>query len=66
MSGNTYLENRPELSNPTNSWRRLVEGIYLQKQGEDVFYNLVKNENVFLFDKIVNLSKMNRSNLCFL
>ena len=43
MSGNSYLENRPELSNPTNSWRRLVEGIYLQKQGDDVFfYKLVK------------------------
>ena len=34
LSGRRYLEERPELSNPTNSWKRLIEGVHLHKQGE--------------------------------
>ncbi|XP_023321735.1 phosphatidylinositol glycan anchor biosynthesis class U protein [Eurytemora carolleeae] len=48
VSGNTYLENRPELSNPTNSWRRLVEGIYLQKQGLSPYDGVVFHESPLL------------------
>ncbi len=34
--GSSVLENRPEISNPLNSWKRLVEGIHLTKLGKQV------------------------------
>jgi phosphatidylinositol glycan class U len=48
LSGNSFLENRPEISNPTNSWRRLVEGIYLQKQGLCPYDGVVFHESPLL------------------
>ena len=33
LSSSSFLQDRPEISNPINAWKRLVEGIHLNKLG---------------------------------
>jgi len=48
LSGFKYIEERPEISNPTNAWKRLIEGVYLNKQGLSPYDGVVFHESPLL------------------
>jgi len=48
LSGVKYIEERPEISNPTNAWKRLIEGVYLNKQGLSPYDGVVFHESPLL------------------
>lgn len=58
LSSSSFLEDRPEVSNPTNSWKRLVEGIHLSKLGLSPYEGAVFHESpllLFLFTALESL-----------
>lgn len=48
VSGSAILEDRPEISNPLNAWKRLVEGIHLTKLGLSPYEGVVYHESPLL------------------
>jgi len=68
LSGRKYLEERPEISNPTNSWRRLTEGVHLHKHGLSPYDGVVFHESpIFLFINYVFEPLLSHnSNLAFI
>ena len=58
LSGVKYIEERPEISNPTNAWKRLIEGVYLNKQGRWLKEGVYLNKLGSCYNRILIHSKI--------
>jgi len=48
VSGVNFVQHRPEISNPTNSWKRLIEGVHLSQMGQSPYDGVLFHESPLL------------------
>jgi len=67
-SGYDFLELRPEISTPINSWKRLIEGVHLNKLGLSAYDGVLFHETPLLLQLYTSMEHIliNRSVFVFI